>query len=358
MKWDIDTSEAVMWVAAEAGKSLTNSMKHKCGIAFTENINTVENDFFQWCTLEKEEKKVGKFLVERFKNKNFSEKFVKEYSEFIKISIKTLNELDKKDFSKLKKDELFEDLKTANDIYIENFDFGFIIEPMDKVMPEMIESRLKRFNYTIEEVSDILAIADIIFLNLETQKLIEIAKQPQEKQKELLKKHAYEYRWLWSAHLGRKDIPFSYFEEKLEEEKKKDLDKELSKLKNSKNNVIKRKEELLYKKPVDKEAKELLDIVDIIAPLHDRRKELFLRSIYTEDTVRQEIAKDYGYSLKELSVFQIEDIFKLKDGKDLDKNYAKEMLNHGILYINTKKNIWKYIYMEKKQKNSRKKSSQ
>jgi len=185
-----------------------------------------------------------------------------------------------------------------------------------------------------------LAIADITFLNREMQELIEIAKGS--KQLELLKKHAYKYRWIHTAHAGKKVIPFSYFRNRLNEIKKKDFNKELKKLKNLKKNVLKIKKQILAKKTVDKKTKELLDIVDLIAPLHDRRKELFMRIVYTLETARGEIAKRYGYTKDELSVYQAKDILKLKKGKKLDKRKAREMFKEVVFYADTKRKIWKY----------------
>jgi phosphoenolpyruvate synthase/pyruvate phosphate dikinase len=348
MKWKIDTTECVVWLAAEAGKSFTKSMKSKLGICFTKNICTFKNSFFQWCTLYEENQKIGDFLLEKFKNKNFSSSFVKDYSKFDKDSIKFLNKLDKVDFSKLNDKELFKTLEEVNNIYVENFDFGAFIEPMDYVIPGLIENKLKKFNYTNKEINDMMAIADTTFLSLETQDIIEISKQSKNKQEDLLKKHAYEFRWIQSGHCGKKIIPFSYFEEKLKEASNDDnSSNELLKLKNLKSDVLKRKKEILLKKPVDKESLEILRIIDLISPLHDRRKELFLRSIYVEETLREEIAKRYGYSVKELSVFQIEDLLKLLNGEKLDKKFAHDFFKQGVLYIDSSKRIWEYYFGEK-----------
>jgi phosphohistidine swiveling domain-containing protein len=337
MKWDIDEAYSTLWVASEAAKALLGSMKDKVGIRFTENLCHIKNLKFKWCTLEEENEKIGNFLVEKFKNKRFANKFIKDYKEFDKKTIKLLNKLDKKDFSKISDNELFSILKKTTDMYVENFDFGFIFEPMDFVMPTMIENHLKAKGYTQEEIADMLAIADITFLNREMQELIEIAKSP--KQLELLKKHAYKYRWLQSAHVGKKEIPFSYFKNRLNEIKKKGFNKEL---KNLKKNILKKKRQILAKKPVDKETKQLLKIADIIAPPHDRRKEIFMRVIYTLDTARGEIAKRYGYTKDELSVYQAEDILKLKKGKKLDKKKAREMFKEVVFYADTKRKLWQY----------------
>ncbi|MBI2129529.1 hypothetical protein HYU07_04785 [Candidatus Woesearchaeota archaeon] len=297
---------------------------------------------FHWCTLEKENEKVGNFLVESFKNKRFSSRFVKDYGILYKKVVRELNRLDEKKFSKLSSNELFGILKKTTDFYIRIFDFGFIIEPMDFVMPLLIRSKLMKQGYNTSEIADMMAIADITFINRETQELIRIAKEKNENQKKLLKEHAYRYRWLQSAHMGRKDLPFSYFEERLKELKEKDLGKELKKLKNFRKDEENIKKGILSKKPVDDETKKLLEVADIIAPLHDRRKELFLRIVYTLDTARAEIARRYGYAKEELSVFQIEDLFKLKNNKKLDREYARKLLGNALLYIDTEKGIWKY----------------
>lgn len=342
MKWDRDETHAFLWIAIEAAKSLVGSMKNKVGTRFTSHLSYVKDHKFSWCTLEEENEKVGRFLVERFKNKNFVKKFVKDYRKFDKNTIKTLDKLDKTDFSKISSNKLFNILKAATNLYIRNFDWGFIIEPMDFVMPKMLEPGLRSHKYTRGEISDMFAIADIIYINKEAQEMIKIAKSPKNRQEQLLKKHAYRYRWMQSAHMGRQDIPLSHFRNELNNIKKKNLDKELNKLKNSKINALKRKKQILKNKPLGKETKTLLKIADIIAPLHDRRKELFLRTIYTLDTARAEIAKRYGYTKEELAPYRLEDILKLKQGKKIDHKKAGALSKEALLYVDTKKNIWKF----------------
>ena len=107
LKWDVDKANGVMWVASDIAKSLCGSMKDKTGIHFIEHMCYVHDHLFEWCTLEEENVKVGSFLVKRFKDRKFADNFVKEYTEFDKETIKEMNELDKKDFSKLSNDEVF-----------------------------------------------------------------------------------------------------------------------------------------------------------------------------------------------------------------------------------------------------------
>lgn len=344
MTWESDQVNGVMWVSSEAAKSLCGSMEKVVGIKFKENMTYVHNHLFEWATLEEENEKVGNFLVEKFRDKQFSKKFFKDYRAFDKETIKTMNITDKKDFSKSSNEEIFSLFESVTNTYIKNFDWGFIIEPMDYVMPNLIESRLLKLGFTNSEISDILAIADVTFANKETQKLIKIAQQPEAKQKALLKKHAYNYRWLQSAHMGKMEISFSYFEERLEEIKSKNLKEELNNLKNFRKNALLNKRKILKKYKIDKETKFLIKLSDVIAPPHDRRKELFLRTIYTLDSLREEIAKRFGYTKRQLEPFEIRDIMKLKDGKKIDKEYADKLSEQCLLYINTEKNIWKYYY--------------
>ena len=144
MKWDVDKADGVMWIAAEAANSLTGSMKDICGISFTENLCYIKNHVFYWCTLEKENEKIGNFLFERFKDKGFLKKFEKDFFEFHEKSVKFLNKMDKKDFSKIDDDELFNILCDCNEIYVHLFDWGFIAEPMDFVLPQIFEKRSHR----------------------------------------------------------------------------------------------------------------------------------------------------------------------------------------------------------------------
>ncbi|MFH1316063.1 MAG: PEP-utilizing enzyme [Candidatus Woesearchaeota archaeon] len=261
-----------------------------------------------------------------------------------------MNEFDKIEISKISNKELFDLLKEATGFYIENFSYGFIIEPMDFVLPGLLETGLIKKGYTPAEISIMLVVADISFLNKEEQELIKIAQQPKEKQKELLEKHAFEYKWLKTGHFGRQDILFSYFEEKLEEIKQKDLDKELGELKNFKKNVEKEKKDILKKKPVDKETQVLLEIIDEFGPLHDKRKKMFMKTIYWIHTMRREVAKRYGYEKEELDAYQIEDLNKLKKGKELDREKSRILQKEAVLYIDTKKNIWEYYAGEEARK--------
>jgi len=107
----------------------------------------------------------------------------------------------------------------------------------------------------------------------------------------MITEHAYRYRWMQSAHNGRKDIPLSLLKDRIAELCAKDLKKELEQLQNFEDCARKRKRELLKQKPVDENTLRLIDIADAIAPIHDRRKELFMRTIYTTDTIREEIGK-------------------------------------------------------------------
>ena len=342
MKWDIDKADAVLWIASEAAKSLCGSMKKKCGISFNEHLVSVRKGHeFWWCCLESENEKVGNFLVNKFKSRKFRQKFDKDYRNFYRKAVKELDSIDRKDFSVMSNRELFKTLKRSNDLYVHSFDWGFFTEPIDFVMPSMVENRLLKLGYTTSEIADMIAIADMSFMNRETQELINISLKPKEKQQQLLKKHAYKYRWLQSAHMGRKDIPLSYFQERLDELKQKGLKEELKKLKVFKNRINLRKKEITKNKPLDKEAKTLFDIADVAGPLHDVRKELFLRTIYTVDTCRAEIAGRYGYKKEQLAVFSADDILGLEKGKKIDKKYADELIRVCVLYINVRKRIWK-----------------
>lgn len=210
MKWDIDETKGVMWIGSEAVKSLCFSMKKELGMSFTSLICYIKNYHFKWCTLESENKKIGRYLADKFKNKKFCQKYHKDYRQFYKNTIQQLNQIDKTDFSKLSNKKLFDLLKTTTDLYIQNFDWGFIIEPMDFYLSDMLEKNLKKFHYSTGEIADVFAIVDTSFLNRESQELIQIIKHGKNTIN-LIKKHAYKYRWLQSAHMGRIDIPLSFF---------------------------------------------------------------------------------------------------------------------------------------------------
>ena len=65
-------------------------MEKETGIRFKKNLVYGKKHDFKWCTLESENEKIGNFLVKRFKDKKFSDKFVKDYTEFFQNAIKEL----------------------------------------------------------------------------------------------------------------------------------------------------------------------------------------------------------------------------------------------------------------------------
>ena len=329
MKWDNDYCDGVFWIGLEAAYSLLGSMEKVLGIKFTEHIIYCVDKKFYWLTLEEENIKIGNFLIESFKDKGFLKKTVKGYQELKENTIKELDSLDKEDFSRYSKEGLFKALRKSVDLYIKNFDFGFIMEPVDFVMPELLNKKLKDQNYSLQEISDMIAIADTSFINREMQDLIKTQD---------LKKHAYDYRWLKSGHTGKIKIPLSYFEERKKELK----EEELEELETFKEKTEKRKQELIEKKPVDEETQIFLGISTELGPLHDVRKELFLRTIYTIDTIREEIAKRISFTKDELTGYEADDIIK----GNIDKKQAQELAKEALAYYNTKKGI-KKIYRGK-----------
>lgn len=341
-KWDVDKGTSQVWIAVEAARSLVGSMKKRLGVCFTQNFCYFKNHDFLWCTLEEENIKVGNFLVEKFRDKDFSVKFAKNYHNFYKVCAAELNKLDKADFLKLSDKKLFDILVRANNLYIENFDWGFFAEPMDFVMPEIVGKRLKALGYSDSEVSDMLVIGFNSFLNREEQNLLGILKKPKSKQMSLLKSHAYKYRWLQSDHMGRRDIPFSYFLGRFNNFRKKNVAKELRKFKDFRSKILENKKRIVSGKPLDKDSKKLLRVAEVITPLHDLRKELFLRVVYTIDTVRCEIGRRHGFSKDEISVLEIKDILKLIKGKRLDREKIKELSKEALFFVDTKKDTWHY----------------
>ena len=91
MKWDVDKLNGVLWIAAEAAKSLCGSMEKETGIKFREHMCYCKGHIFHWCTLEKENKEIGSFLVKRFAYESFASRFVKDYGILYKEIIRELN---------------------------------------------------------------------------------------------------------------------------------------------------------------------------------------------------------------------------------------------------------------------------
>ncbi|OGY43122.1 MAG: hypothetical protein A3J62_03410 [Candidatus Buchananbacteria bacterium RIFCSPHIGHO2_02_FULL_38_8] len=341
-KWDIAEVEAIFWICSEAVYSLTTGMKKIYGFAFSRNFVFFQKDKpFKWCLLKNEMTEVGNKFFNKFKNKKFRKKLINDYQRLKPKVDKKLTEYCLKDTAKMSVNELFKWLKIFTFYYKQNFNYGFFTEAFDYVFSDKFNQALAKYNLSNEEFSDLSLIPQPTYLSIENQKLIRLAirkKAGQDIKKNLIK-HLKEYEWLATGHAGKKLIKLDYFQQKINSliTGHKNLKRELNNLKQSRSRALKRKKEIFKKYHFNQEVLTIVDIIDEIGPLHDLRKELFVKTIYYADDVREEIAKRFGYRLADLQFFKLKELLPLLEGKKLDRLEIKRREQFIALDVDAKK---------------------
>ncbi|MCX6806716.1 MAG: PEP-utilizing enzyme [Candidatus Berkelbacteria bacterium] len=341
-KWDVDEAQAVWWISPEAAHSLTKSMKNIYGIAFSRNLVALDDKgHFKWCTLTKELENIGKRCLLKFKNKKFRDKIVNGFVKLDKKLDRKIIEYRSKKLVDFSIDELFDYLKFFTDCYKENFDYGFFAEPFDYVLPDVFTSTFKKYNLSPDELAELSAIPGSSYLNLENLRLIKLAIKQKRKQdiSSDLQKHFKQYEWIASGHTGKKRITANYFKKKVDELLKhfSDLGRGQKSLEGYEQKTRNLKRRIIDKYHFDTNTQKLIEIVDEIGPLHDKRKELFVKTIFYADDVREEIGKRLGYTLDELQLFEYKELFPLKNGEKLGRNEIEKRQQFIMLDVDRKK---------------------
>jgi len=338
MKWDLDEAEGMFWIAVEAGYSLTKGMKNVYGFAFTRNVVLrFQNKLFKWYTLISENEELGPKFIEKFKDDAFREK-IKKAMHDIKIELdKDIKKWQTENKEKLSINELFDYLKIFTQHYKDNFSYSFFAEPFDFVFPNIFKKAFSNYNLSQKEFISLSSVPDTSYLNIEEQELIKVILGEKE-----LKDHFKEYEWMASGHIGKKKIGFDFFEKRMKELNKKDVSKELKRLQEFEKNEKSKQEEVIKKYDISKNDLELIELANDVAPLRDRRKEIFVKTIYYSDDVREEIGKRLKYSLEELQCFSLKELDILKEG-ELDKEEIGKRLEFVALDVDTKQNKFEII---------------
>ncbi len=343
-KWDLDEAEAIPWLAPEAAYSLVEGMKKAYGFSFTRNACFFQDGRMKWYTLTEELVDIGNKCLAKFKIASFRRTLQKKYTLLFKKCSQAINDYKRINKQKLSATELLTWLEMFTLLYRENFNYGFFIEPFDFVLPDIFQKTIAKYHLSPEELNDLLALADTTYLNRETQELLEIAIKYTDGKKveNKLELHREKYEWLGTGHAGKKVLPLDFFKKRMLELVKEhpDLHSELQRLQHRQSEVLARKKELIQKYHFDKEMLILVHISDEIGPLHDLRKELFVKSIYYADDVREHLGLKTGYTLPELQLFELKELMILKEGKKLNPEEIRRRQEFYMLDVDTTKKMF------------------
>lgn len=345
-KWDVDEAEAVFWICPEAAWAMTVGMRKIYGFGFNRNLVILEkNKPFKWCTLVEDNVIVGNKCFNKFKNKKFRNKIKQGLAKVnLKLERKILKYRSQSPAA-MSVSALFSYLDFFTECYQEMFSYGFFAEAFDYVLPQIFEKEFKKYKLSRDDFSDLSTIPDVSYLNLETQKLIRLAIKKSSGQKigNDLDDHFKKYEWLATGHNGKKIITINYFLARIGEliRQHQNLSKELKRLRDFKINLKKRKSQIIKKYDFVKGALQLINIIDDIGPLRDRRKEIFVKSIFYADDVRDELAKRFGYHLSDLQFFTSQELILLSKGEKLDRAELKRRKEFIILDVDYQKHLFK-----------------
>lgn len=327
-KWDIAEAESVYWICPEAAWAMSFGMRQVYGFGFNRNVVIFQaGKPFKWSVLTSELELIGRRCFEKFKNKAFRQKIEKQYQQLKKDLDKAIIQYRSKDIKILSDIELFGYLELFTEYYRKNFSIGFFVEPFDYVFPKIFENRFKLYNFSPKVLSDLSAIPVPSYLNLELRDLIKIAlkKQSGKKIDSDLLEHKKKYEWLMTGHHGKKNINQKFFLNRINQlsQDASALRYELKKLQNYSRDIKLQKNKIIKKFNLDQPAIKLIELINEVSPWHDLRKELFVKSIYYADDVRQNLGKRFGYELEEMQFFTTVELKNILFGKKLNKKEIK-----------------------------------
>ncbi len=348
-KWDIDEAESIYWICSEAAIAMTYGMRKVYGFGFNRNVVIFRaNEPFKWCTLASELEKIGYLCFKKFKNKKFRLNIEKQYQALKEKIDLTIKDYQSSDVSSLTVDRLFEYLEIFTENYKENFSIGFFAEPFDFVFPQIFQKTFKSWQLSKNDLADLAAISKPSYLNLESRDLIKIAikKISGKDIKVDLYKHCKKYEWLMTGHDGKKVINKNFFKLRIGQygSNINNLKKEFKHLYNYSKAIESRKEKIIKDHNLSKSAVNIIRLIDDVGPWHDIRKELFVKTIYYSDDIRQELGKRFGYSLNDLQFFTAAEIIKLIKNKKitpLEIKKRKEFIYFDFNFKNKKPRILK-----------------
>ena len=357
-KWDVDEAECNTWYIKDVGIGFVRDFEKIHGKSPTVHMTVLYYDRrFKWCTLHDENIEVGRYLVDKMQhNRDYADaitnKFMKNYKEYTAY-LKKIRSLD---LEKIENKGLFRILRKLRSYFQPIWPIGLVFEPANEILHKAIESELKKYGCDTEKILAMIDIPEKSFMQQEKEDLLRIALE-KKRRTEKIKEHKKKYYWLLTGHAGKVVIDDDFFIKKMDEILKSEIDvkKEIDDIKNYKKNIVEKKRRIINKYEFDKKVLNLIYAVGKLGPMHDKRKELFMKSVYAFEDVIEEIAKRYKYRSADLKVLDLDEILAIEKGKTYSKAFFKE--RHGLVIFYMTKNVYRIITGEKAKEMERKEFS-
>jgi phosphoenolpyruvate synthase/pyruvate phosphate dikinase len=157
------------------------------------------------------------------------------------------------------------------------------------------------------------------------------------------------YKNFWWTSLGWENVKtksYKYFEKLIYKSAQDKKSKEkLEKLNNHISSTLKKRIELIKKYKISSKTKHLLDVVDKYTYLHDLRKEMQVKNVYTLHLLLQEFSNRMGISVNNLKWYWPKEIIDLLKKQVVDKNILKGRQKNTCIIL--EKKLLKVYYGDK-----------
>jgi len=299
--------------------------------------------WFAWSG--KEAKEFGNILIKRLVNKNSFKKHCNKVESLSKKSIKLSKGIEKNNLERLN-DREFSNLfkRTWKFFVLTNTYLGFDIDIFDIVFESFLYREFqKEFSGSSKERQDIFQQISAPICKTYVQKeeaaLLKVALKNKISEEDI--KNLYKNFW-WTS-LGWESITpktEKYFENEIEELRKKskeELRKNLNHLDNHINKIKDKRRKLLIKYGLSDKFSHLLKVADEYTYLHDLRKETQVKNIHTIYFLLKEIAKRTKNKIEDLEWLWADEALEILNGKKLDKELIKKRKECYFIFVNNKK---------------------
>lgn len=351
-RYDIQELDGSLLSFFDYIEEFINGTKKIFGQSITKHITISNNGHVKIAYSYQELLDTGKLIVEKLRsNPEIADKIIEEFN----LGHQKISALITKFENIVPQNEIEMILSQVESIYRKVFARTMIIEPLDAYLLRKIKEKIKVEPKQFTEIFGILTTPpDESFLLKEKKEILEIAKnlkkdkifltQPKEKQKDYIEKnhpeifkkikeHTRKYIWLKTDYV--KSVPLKFedilglINEQLPESI--DIERELNKLKDYLPDLKKRKAEIIKQINSDEELRHLIWIIDKIGPLHDWRKEWFLKTIFLFEKILEAISKKHRLPIDALRSCSPKELFEIIKTGHLDLQLMDERRKYCVI---------------------------
>lgn len=293
-------------------------------------VYAVNSSMLWWGWKEEDIRKLGLRLLEKLKNPEERKKHFELIDDVFEKAVKSADRIKAIDLTKPTDEELkqlfyehFNGCKEAHSFMNVDVD-AFDIAPAE-IFNDMIGKDIPK-DIDLEKSNAIFSALTTPILQSYVQRerlaILNLAKKI--KQGEELENHEdlieLEKNFWWTS-LGWENVKpkdIDYFEEEVKKAVNKDIDAEISKLEQQKEETIQKRKEFIEKYNISKETIDMAELFDSYTHYHDLRKEMQVRTMYSFYLLLCEVAKRKNLNPDDLEWMTFNEVASLLDSTEFD----------------------------------------